>query len=50
MVGEGYTVIEMVDTDIPMLPENEIDFVLDRPFLFMVTGDVPLFAGVVEQP
>ena len=50
VVGAGYTVIEMVDTDIPMLPENEIDFVLDRPFLFMVTGDVPLFAGVVEQP
>ena len=50
VVGAGYTVIEMVDSGIPMPPEDEMDFVLDRPFLFMVTDDVPLFAGVVEQP
>lgn len=30
---------------------NEIDFVLDRPFLFVITGcgDQPLFIGVVNQ-
>ena len=34
-------------------PQNdEVDFVLDRPFLFAVTGDsnLPLFTGVVNQP
>ena len=35
-----------------MLPEDEITFTLDRPFLFVIrtyTG-VPVFIGVVEQP
>lgn len=50
VVAAAFTVIEMKDNDAPMLPEDEIDFVLDRPFLFLVTDDVPLFAGVVEQP
>ena len=33
-------------------PEDEIDFVLDRPFLFAITGPdgLPLFVGVVNQP
>lgn len=33
-------------------PEEIIDFVLDRPFLFVVTNfaDIPLFAGVVNEP
>lgn len=33
-------------------PEDTIDFVLDRPFLFLVTNSVgvPLFAGVVNEP
>ena len=33
-------------------PEEEIDFVLDRPFLFCITSqdDLPLFVGVVNQP
>ena len=33
-------------------PDDEVDFVVDRPFLFLITGadDVPLFAGVVNQP
>ncbi len=32
--------------------EKEVDFVLDRPFLFVITGEdgLPLFAGVVNQP
>ena len=32
-----------------MPPEEEIDFVLDRPFAFIITGldGLPLFAGTV---
>ena len=35
-----------------MPTEDEIDFVLDRPFLFVITGaqGLPLFVGVVNQP
>lgn len=33
-------------------PEEVIDFVVDRPFLFAITGsyDLPLFVGVVNEP
>ncbi len=33
-------------------PEEEADFVLDRPFLFFITGDsgLPLFVGIVSCP
>lgn len=32
-------------------PDDEIDFILDRPFFFIVAkGSLPLFAGVVNQP
>ncbi|MBQ7364757.1 MAG: hypothetical protein IJW46_04090 [Clostridia bacterium] len=33
-------------------PEDEIDFVLDRPFLFVITGSdgLPLFIGTVNLP
>lgn len=33
-------------------PDEEVDFVLDRPFLFCITGDsgLPLFVGVVNYP
>lgn len=33
-------------------PEDEIDFVLDRPFIFVITGEdgLPLFAGLINQP
>ena len=33
-------------------PEDEIDFILDRPFIFAITGidGLPLFIGVVNQP
>ncbi|MBE5887542.1 MAG: serpin family protein [Lachnospiraceae bacterium] len=32
-------------------PEEIIDFVLDRPFLFVITNDnIPLFAGCVNNP
>ena len=35
-----------------MPPADEIDFVLDRPFLFAITGasGLPLFTGVINQP
>ena len=33
-------------------PDDTVDFILDRPFLFAVTNfaNVPLFAGVVNEP
>lgn len=33
-------------------PNDEVDFVLDRPFLFCITGDsgLPLFVGIVNYP
>ena len=35
-----------------MPPADEVNFILDRPFLFAVTGEsgLPLFVGVVNQP
>ena len=35
-----------------MPPEDEIDFILDRPFLFILESDdgLPLFAGIVNEP
>ncbi len=34
------------------MPQDEVDFDLNRPFLFVITGlgDTPLFIGVVNQP
>lgn len=34
------------------MPEKEVNFVLDRPFIFVITSadEMPLFAGVVNQP
>ena len=33
-------------------PEGEVDFTVDRPFLFAITGpeDLPMFVGVVNTP
>ena len=46
----AYTVIDVKATG--MLMGDEIDFTLDRPFLFAVTGEdgLPLFTGVVNRP
>lgn len=46
----AYTVMAMLGGG--ALPEEEIDFVVDRPFLFAITGadGLPLFVGVVNQP
>jgi serpin B len=52
VIAAAYTVM-MACGSVP-LPENqkEIDFTLDRPFLFAITGEdqLPLFAGVVNEP
>lgn len=46
----AYTVL-MVEAGACMPPDEEVDFTLDRPFLFAVTGEgLPLFTGVVNQP
>lgn len=43
--------LELPAAGAAMPPEEIIDFVLDRPFLFIITGSgIPLFAGVVNQP
>ena len=48
----AYTVEYTSNTAAPMAPEEEIDFVLDRPVLFAITGNdgLPLFVGVVNVP
>ena len=47
----AFTVLQMVGTSAPADEVKEIDFVLDRPFLFFITGadGLPLFAGIVNQ-
>lgn len=43
--------IEFPGAGSPAPPDEIIDFVLDRPFLFVISnGSVPLFAGVVNEP
>ena len=43
--------IEFPGAGSPMPPEEIIDFILDRPFLFVISDDfIPLFAGVVNTP
>lgn len=46
----AFTEEMMCGTGMP--PEDEIDFVLDRPFIFVITSDVghPLFIGTVYNP
>ncbi len=43
--------IEIPGAGAAMPPEEIIDFIVDRPFLFLITGDsgIPLFAGTVNQ-
>ena len=47
----AYTVM-MIYAGADAPPDDEVDFTLDRPFLFAITGDsgLPLFTGVVNQP
>lgn len=46
----AFTAMLMAGAAMP--PEEEVDFVLDRPFLFFITGadGLPLFVGTVNQP
>lgn len=50
LTAAAFTVMAADGSGMP--PEDEIDFVVNRPFLFVVTGAAgqPLFAGVVYQP
>ena len=50
VTAAAYTVMSMTGAGAP--PEEEIDFTLDRPFLFAITSDdgLPLFVGTVYQP
>jgi len=43
--------IEILGAGSAAPPDEIIDFILDRPFLFVITNDnIPLFAGCVNQP
>lgn len=46
----AYTVIVACGSAMP--PSEEVEFTVDRPFLFVITGrdGLPLFIGVVNQP
>lgn len=46
----AFTVIANAGATAP--PDDEVDFILDRPFLFCITGinGLPLFVGVVNVP
>jgi len=50
--GAAYTIVTVAKTSKPPQQEEELDFVLDRPFVFAITGpgDTILFTGVVENP
>ena len=44
--------IELPEAGAAEPPEEIVDFILDRPFVFVITNryDLPLFAGVVNEP
>ena len=50
VTAAAFTVILRDGAGMP--PSDEMDFVLDRPFLFVIESQdgLPLFAGVVNQP
>mgnify|MGYP004626904793 CR=1 FL=1 len=50
VTAAAYTVMATNGAAAP--PEEEVDFSLDRPFVFAITGadGLPLFVGVVHQP
>lgn len=52
VTAAAYTVILVAGAAAPDPNQQEIDFVLDRPFLFVVESrdNMPLFAGVVNDP
>ena len=50
VTAAAYTVIAAGGAGLP--PSEEVDFTLDRPFIFAIAGEngLPLFAGIVHQP
>ena len=50
LLAAAYTILGLAGSAAPT--DEEIDFVLDRPFLFLVESSdgLPLFTGVVNQP
>jgi serine protease inhibitor len=50
VTAAAYTVMEMTGDSAP--PVEEVSFTLDRPFLFVLTGQGGeiLFSGTVNQP
>ena len=50
VTAAAYTVMMMCGEAAP--PEEEVDFVLNRPFVFAITGTdgLPLFVGIIHQP
>ncbi len=50
VIAAAYTVIPAAGAAMP--PDEEIDFILDKPFLFAITSEtgLPLFIGVVQTP
>lgn len=52
VTATAFTVLVTESTSAALPPDEEVDFILNRPFLFAITGDdgLPLFVGVVNQP
>ncbi len=51
VTAAAYTLIVSYGATAPPPVQEEIDFVLDRPFLFVVESDnMPLFTGIVNNP
>lgn len=50
VTAAAYTVMMMAGAARP--PQDEVDLILNRPFLFVITSrdNLPLFAGIVNQP
>ena len=50
-IAAAFTVIAVYGEGMPA-DLKEIDFTLDRPFLFVVSSrdNLPLFAGIVNEP
>ena len=50
VTAAAYTVIPVAGDAMP--PEEEVDFILDRPFIFVITSadGTPMFIGVVNNP
>ena len=50
VAAAAYTALALAGAGMP--PDEEIDFTLDRPFLYVITGDqgLPLFIGIVNDP